>query len=154
MFRVTENAEMLLENLFKYRDAGEYALHEFVIMPDHLHMMLTPESHCTLERAMQLIKGGSSYAMHLKRGHKMQIWQSGFHEWTVRNAEDYWARQQYIWQNPVSGGLVESAEQWAFSSAAQRYHLDPVPENLKRASGAKAPTKMQSVNVGAKAPTP
>ena len=141
LFDVRENAEIVLAMMLEYRESGAYSVHEFVIMPDHLHVMITPSLEYTLEKSMQLIKGGSSRAIHLKRGHKMQIWQSGFYEWTVRNAEDYSSKQRYIWQNPVSRGLVANAEQWILSSAAQKYHLDPMPEKLSRASGAEAPHK-------------
>src|SRR5215472_4752965 len=101
LFRVSENAEILLDYLLTYRDRGEYLLHEFALMPNHLHVLITPGNECTLERAMQLVKGGSSHAIHMKRGHKMQIWQPGFHEWTVRDLEDYERRRKYMWQNPV-----------------------------------------------------
>lgn len=78
LFRVRENAEIVLACLFNYRDRAAYLLHEFVIMPNHLHILLTLGEQCTLEKAMQFIKGGSSHAIHLKREHKMQIWQAGF----------------------------------------------------------------------------
>ena len=52
-------ALLLLDVLFRYRDQKKYLLHEFVIMPDHFHLILTPTD--TLERALQLIKGGFSF---------------------------------------------------------------------------------------------
>ena len=131
LFRVQENAEILLECLLKYRDRAAYLLHEFVIMPDHLHILLTPGGECTLEKALQFIKGGSSQAIHLKREQKMQIWQPGFHEWTVRNKEDYESKRGYIGQNPVRRKLADKPEEWIFGSACGKYRLDPVPEKLK-----------------------
>ena len=154
LFRVSDNAEILLDCLLSYRNCGEYLLHEFVIMPNHLHVILTPSLQCTLERAMQLIKGGSSHAIHMRRGHKMQIWQAGFHEWTVRDLEDYERKQDYIWQNPVNRKLAEKPKEWVFSSACGKYRLDEIPARFRHASGAKAPFKTGAVNVGAKAPTP
>ena len=35
-------ADLLLEVIFHYRDQNKYLLHEFVIMPDHFHLLLTP----------------------------------------------------------------------------------------------------------------
>src|SRR3990172_11182341 len=101
IFHVTENAEILVQAIFHYHDQGAYLLHEFVVMPNHLHLMLTPGRETTLENTMQLIKGGSSHQIHQQRGHKMQIWQSGFHEWTVRDEKDYQAKVEYIRTNPV-----------------------------------------------------
>ena len=56
MFRVQENAEIVLACLFNYRDRAAYLLHEFVVMPNHLHILLTPGGECTLEKAMQSLR--------------------------------------------------------------------------------------------------
>src|SRR5439155_10214577 len=64
LFRVSEVAEILVSRCFVYRDRGEYRLHEFVVMPDHLHLLLTPSDSTTLEKAVQLIKGSSSHEIH------------------------------------------------------------------------------------------
>jgi putative transposase len=151
LFQVTENAEVVVEVLLRNRSAGAYSLHEFVLMPNHLHVLLTPGPTTTLERAMQLIKGGVSYEIHKRRGHRMEIWQAGFHERSIRDAEDFRNKTQYIRENPVKAKLVEKAEEWLYSSAHPRFHLDPKP--FESASGAKAPL-LQDVYVGAKAPTP
>jgi Transposase IS200 like len=42
---------------------GKFRLHDFVIMPDHLHLLMTLPSDMTIEKAMQLIKGGFSYRL-------------------------------------------------------------------------------------------
>lgn len=117
-----------------YRDRGAYLLHEFAVMPDHLHLLLTPGGTTTLEKAMQLIKGGSSHEIHNVRGHKMEIWQPGFHDWTVRDGADYKAKREYIWLNPVRVGLVERPEEWPYGSASGKFHLDAVPERFKNGS--------------------
>jgi len=114
-------------------------------MPDHLHLILTPTETVTLEKAIQLIKGGSSHEMHQLRGHKMQIWQSGFHDWTIRDAADYQARREYIWRNPVRAHLVERPADWPYSSACGRFALDAMPDRFKIASGAEAPALPQAV---------
>jgi len=109
-------------------------------MPNHLHSLLTPASNVTLEKAVQLIKGGSSHEIHEQRGHKMQIWQPGFHDWTIRDAGDYAAKIRYIRMNPVKAHLVDKPEDWPFSSASGKFRLDPMPERLKAlVSGAEEP---------------
>jgi putative transposase len=152
LFRVPVVAEILITNLLHYRDQGAYLLHEFVVMPNHLHLLLTPAADTSLEKAMQLIKGGSSHEIHLKRGHKLQIWQSGFHESTVRDAEDFRARRRYIYINPVQAHLVNRPSDWIYSSASDRYVIDVAPEHLS--SGAEAPSTTEAGIVGAEAPTP
>ena len=131
VFQVPAVADIVVQKLISYREQGAYLLHEFVIMLDHLHLLLTPRDSVTLEKAMQLIKGGSSHAIHTQRGHKMQIWQSGFHEAAVRDFADYDAKARYIRSNPIAAKLVERPEDWPHSSANPRFQLDPIPRGLK-----------------------
>jgi putative transposase len=139
LFCATEIAETVVETLQRYRSRGEYLLHEFVLMPDHLHVLITPSLTNSLEKAMQFIKGGSSYRLHQQRGQKIDLWHAGFHEWTIRDAADWNAKAQYIRLNPVKAGLVERPEDWPYSSAHGKLTLDPMPaKSLQAASGAKA----------------
>jgi len=141
IFQIPENAQILIEALFHYRDAKAYALHEFVAMPDHLHLMLTPSATTSLEKAMQVIKGGSSYRIRKARNQKMEIWQVGFHDWTIRNSTDWQTKVEYIHSNAVQAKLVQRPEDWPYSSASGKFSLDPIPDKfLNLSSGAKAQT--------------
>ena len=76
-FFVVENySRLFLKTLYGYRRQGKFALHAFVLMPDHVHLLLTPAAHVTLERAMQLIKGGYSHAVGVEIS-RSEIWQKG-----------------------------------------------------------------------------
>ncbi len=139
IFQVPEAADILVRTIYRYRDKGIFALHEFVVMPDHVHLMLTPSAANSLERVMQFIKGGSSHEIHLAREQKMRIWQEGFHDWTIRDANDWQSKTEYIAMNPVKAGLVSHFRDWPYSSASGRFVLDPMPDKfLTVASGAKA----------------
>jgi hypothetical protein len=116
-------------------------------MPNHLHLILTPTEDVSLEKAIQLIKGGSSYEIHRVCGNKMQIWQSGFHESRVAGWEDLKRKADYIRFNPVAAKLVDAPKDWEYGSANGKYQLDPIPQGLK-------PRVLQSPNVGPKGPTP
>ena len=153
VFRVTEVAELVCSRIVACRDQGAYSLHAFVLMPDHLHLLLTPGNSMSLEKAMQLIKGGSSYQIRKQRGSRMEIWQPGFHDWTIRDRDDFRAKHEYIRLNPVEARLAERPEDWPYGSARGKFAMDPMPENL-RASGAEAPMDRVAGNVGAEAPTP
>ncbi len=63
LFQKEIAATILIETLLDYRDKGNYLLHDFVVMPDHMHLVLTPSIETSLEKAMQLIKGGSSFKL-------------------------------------------------------------------------------------------
>ena len=120
-------ANLLIETLIHYRDQGKYLLHEFVIMPDHLHALLTPADEISLERAVQFIKGGFSFRLKF-RGH---VWQASFSNHRVRDFEDYGNHREYIWMNPVRAGLAKRPKEYPYSSPAGTTQLDPVPQGLK-----------------------
>lgn len=124
-------------------------------MPDHIHMLITPGDSTSLEKAVQLIKGGSSHRIHKERGQKMEIWQVGFRDWTIRDEEDWHSKVEYIHMNPVRARLVVRPGDWLYSSATGRYAMDPVPERYSQiASGAKAPNKGEAETRGLKPPPP
>jgi REP-associated tyrosine transposase len=147
VFQVNEVAEILIRKLLEYRSKGNYFLHEFVVMPNHLHLILTPLDDISLEKAIQLIKGGSSHEIHRVRESKSQIWQPGFHEYKIRDAADYHKTVSYIHFNPVVARLAASPDEWPFSSANGNFALDPFPQGLK-------PRGAQRINVGPEGPTP
>ena len=125
IFRDEPKVTHLLDVLFHYRDQGKYLLHEFVIMPDHLHLLITPALDISLERAVQFIKGNFSYR--LGKEAKMKMWQESFTNHRVRDAEDYEKHRSYIQLNPVRAGLVVSA----CSSERASFRLDEAPPGLK-----------------------
>lgn len=115
--------------LLGYRDREKYLLHEFVIMPDHIHLLLTPVPEISLERAMQFIKGGYSYR--LRKVEKIKVWQESFTNHRIRDAEDYERHREYVRLNPVRAKLVRDAGAYPFSSASSGFRLDDMPRGLK-----------------------
>jgi putative transposase len=129
LFQSDRMAGLLLEVLLTYRSQRKYLLHEFVIMPDHFHLLITPT--LTLERALQLIKGGFSFRAKRELGFGGEIWQKSFHDRRVRDWEEYCAYRWYIHLNPVKKGLALAAEDFPYSSARSGMVLDAVPQRLK-----------------------
>ena len=127
IFRRETTANLLLELLAHYRDQGKYLLHEFVIMPDHIHLLITPSAEISLERAIQFIKGGFSFRLK-SRG---PVWQAGFANHRVHDLDDYERHREYIQMNPVRARLVGSAEDYRYSSASDVLRTDLVPQGLK-----------------------
>jgi putative transposase len=129
IFRNDNRACLLLNVLFDYRSQGKYLLHEFVIMPDHVHALLTPALEISLERAVQFIKGGFSYR--LRKQEKMEVWQPSFTNHRIQDAEDYQKHREYIHLNPVRARLVGDAREYPYSSANPMYGQDDAPQGLK-----------------------
>jgi len=115
----------VLEQLLNCRERGFYKLHAFVIMPDHIHILITPGDSTTVEKAVQMIKGGSSRRIGLDDPHRFPIWHAGFHDRWIRDIEEYRNTKLYIERNPISSGLNQRSGQNLFSSASGSYPIDP-----------------------------
>ena len=146
LFRNSDSASIVEEAIFRYRDQGVYFVHRHVVMPDHLHVILTPGETTTLEKAVQLIKGGSSREIGKRPGMRFPVWHAGFTEQQIRDQHDFESHTRYIDQNPVKAGLVEKSEDYFHGSTAGKFGFDPWP----LASGAKAPVGGTELTAGLK----
>ena len=108
------NAELLIEVLRSLVAERRSELRDFVIMPDHLHLLLTVDDEMTIEKAMQLIKGRFSHRLSHEFGYKGEVWQRGFTEVQIMNRESFTKHSEYIAQNPVKAGIVASADEFPF----------------------------------------
>ena len=129
LFQSERMARLFVDVLFHYREQENYLLHEFVIMPDHFHLLLTPTF--TLEKSLQLIKGGFSYRVKKELGFGGEVWEQSFYDRRVRDLSEYQNCRYYIHQNPVKRGLAADAGTYPYSSASARFELDDVPQRLK-----------------------
>lgn len=131
-----EVAEILTDQIVQCREKGHYLLHEFSVMPNHLHVLFTPSVRSSLEKAVQMIKGGSSYRIGQLRKF-LAFWQDGYHDWRCRNESDFRAYADYIRENPVKAGLVAKAEDWQYCSARPKFaeFIDLMPQGLKAKKG-------------------
>jgi putative transposase len=117
--------------LYDYRAQGKFRLHEFVVMPDHFHLLITVDSQLTIERAMQFIKGGFAFRAGRELGFRAPLWQRGFSEVRVIDADAFARTSEYIRNNPVARRLVMGAAEYPYSSAHVGFELDPAPQGLK-----------------------
>lgn len=131
LFQSERMAGLLIHVLYNYRDQKKFLLHEFVVMPNHLHLMITPLASVTLERAMQFTKGGFSFRAKKEFGIHGEIWQPSFYDRRVRDSAEYVELKSYIWNNPVSARLCAKPQEFPFSSASGKFELDEVPQRLK-----------------------
>ncbi|HZL28044.1 MAG TPA: transposase [Acidobacteriaceae bacterium] len=115
LFQVAANADLFLDTLQHYRREGHYLLHDFVVMPEHVHLLLTPQN-ATLERVVGLIKGGFSRRL----ASKFSPWRKSFTDRRARHKDEFLAFRKYIHENPVKEHLCERAEDYKWSSAWKR----------------------------------
>ncbi len=122
---------LFVETLMHYRDQQAFFLHAYVLMPDHFHVLLTPDEGVTLERAVQYIKGGSARRIGEELKFRFPVWQRGFSDHRIRNFADYEIHLRYVEYNPVKRRLVLVPREYAWSSASGEFALDGAPQGLK-----------------------
>ena len=108
------NATLLIDVLRSLVAEHRFKLHDFVVMPDHVHLLIEVCNDMTIEKAMQLIKGRFSYRLSYEFGYKGEVWQRGFTEVQVMNNQSLEAHRAYIAENPVKAGLAGSREEYPF----------------------------------------
>ena len=145
-FRHERWARLFIDVLLGYRPE-KFLLHEFVVMPDHFHVLITPK--VSLEKAAQFIKGGFSFRAKRELSWTGDIWIAGFSDRRIRSDEDFEVHRRYIAKNPVEAGLAEREGIYGYCSANGRFDLDLFPRGLKpsfvgAASGAAEAAPFQS----------
>jgi putative transposase len=124
-------ADLFIQVIYHYRTQGKYRLHEFVVMPDHFHLLITVGDEMTIERAVQLVKGRFAFRAAREIGFRPSVWQKGFSEIRTMDAGAFARQRDYIRDNPVSKHIVDRADAYPFSSACPRYEVDAPPQRLK-----------------------
>ena len=98
----------------KYKDAIDQ-LFAWVVMPNHVHLLLRPRGE--LMPVLQRIKGASARKANLLFERRGRFWlEESFDHW-VRNDLEFGRLLEYIEQNPVIAGLVDTPKAWRWSSA-------------------------------------
>ena len=126
-FRHDRWARLMLATIDHYEETG-YKLHAFVIMPDHLHLLITPVG--SIEKSLQLIKGGFSFRAKKELEWNGEIWQTGFTDHRIRDEEDWHRHLEYIRTNPIEAKLAEDLALYEFMG----FPSFEFPRGLKPAS--------------------
>jgi putative transposase len=108
------NADLFVDVLRSLVAEEKFKLHDFVVMPDHVHLLLTVDADMTVEKAMQLIKGRFSFRIAKDCGCHGEVWQRGFSEAQVMDSNAFEKYREYIALNPVKAGLVGSHENYPY----------------------------------------
>jgi putative transposase len=133
LFQREEVAELMVATFLKYRDAGEFELHEYVVMSNHIHLLLSLHDQQKLGRVIQLIKGGFSHSLREMGIVFRAVWEQRYYERQVRDTNEFAEFARYIRQNPVRKGLVENVEDYPYSSAGKRVVMSGLkPLNLNK----------------------
>lgn len=127
---LVENIELLRYAFKLSKKKYEYRIDAIVVLPDHLHMIMTPIISTEYSQIISAIKRSFVYGLdektkevakaeisHAKyrRGHA-GIWQERFYEHTIRDEKDWLDKMEYITNNPLKHGLVQESNEWKYTS--------------------------------------
>ena len=94
------DVRMLVEDALYYYDGKEYIVHYFVIMPNHVHALLSPICGFKVIDSIGKVKGYTSHSINKKMGTNGKIWQKSIFDRMVRDQENYEQYKAYIQNNP------------------------------------------------------
>jgi len=111
-------AQLVVDSIDYGSEIGHYELHAFVIMSNHVHLLLTP--HIDVSKLLCSLKRATARRANLVLGHTGQpFWQDESYDHLVRNDQEFRRIQAYIEYNPVKAGLVTRPEEYPWSSAGR-----------------------------------
>jgi putative transposase len=110
-------ANLFVDVLRSTMRSGKVTIHDFVVMPDRIHILMTVPGEMSVEKAMQLIKGGFSFRAKKELGFTGEIWQRGFSDVRVTDELSFKQHQEYIANNPVKARLAISPEDFQYGTA-------------------------------------
>ncbi len=137
------NATLLIDVLRACVASKKFVVHDFVVMPDHVHLLITVDADMSIERAMQFIKGGFSYRLGREAGYRGEVWRRGFSEVRVEDRQSFLRHKEYVAENPVKAGLSECPEAYPYCYI----HLA-----LQKKAGAKAQEHFDAVGTAKAVP--
>jgi putative DNA methylase len=112
-------ASVVEHTLYGGQELKQYELDTFVVMPNHVHVLLWP--WVPMARVTGGIKGVSARDANLVLGRiGMHFWEDESFDHWVRNDVELRRIRIYIERNPVTAGLVQRPEDWPWSSAAKK----------------------------------
>ncbi len=113
-----EVAQLVFDSIQHGARIGHYDLHSWVIMPNHVHLLLTPL--ISSSKLLCGLKGVTAKrANALFRRSERRFWQDESYDHVVRNEIEFRRIWQYIENNPVKAGLCITPEAYMWSSAGR-----------------------------------
>lgn len=110
----------IVRNAFLHFDDKRYRLHSWVIMPNHVHLLLTPSDGESLAAIMHSLKSFAAKEANKVLGRKGHFWSKEYFDRYIRDGEHFARTRRYIERNPVKAGLCVAPEDWEFGSAFGR----------------------------------
>lgn len=108
---------LIVEGTLLHGSESRYDPYAWVVMPNHVHVLIRQAAGYRLSDTVQGWKSWSARQINRYRGTRGTVWQREYFDRYIRNQRHFDATVAYLEGNPVSAQLVATPEQWRFSSA-------------------------------------
>jgi putative transposase len=123
----TDASRRIFESaLERVRHSFRLQVYGYVVMPEHVHLLLSEPQRDTLADALKSLKQGVSWGLLAKIGGPLKpgfglsgerhFWQKRYYDFNIRDYPQFVEKLRYIHRNPVKAGLCERPEDWEWSS--------------------------------------
>jgi REP-associated tyrosine transposase len=119
----TRRRDVFLEILADVRSQRGFFLVGYVVMPEHVHLLISEPPNSTPSTIMQVVKQRVARAARTKDGEP--FWQRRFYDFNVWTRKKRFEKLHYMHMNPVKRGLVADPGQWAWSSYRYYQYGEP-----------------------------
>jgi len=130
IFANERNVKILFQTLREVQCIKKCDIFSFVILPDHLHLILRSFEHSTSEIIHSFKR---NFTLNWKNQniqsitfHPNKLWQKTFWEHIIYQDRDFINHLTYIYHNPVKHGYVESPDDWPYSSFIENQLYDEI----------------------------
>jgi REP element-mobilizing transposase RayT len=108
---------VIVETALYHFDGERYQLLSWVIMPNHVHLLLTPDVKHSLTEIMRSLKSYTAHKANKLLGRTGKFWFEDYFDRYIRDADHYASVVRYIENNPVKAGLCSTPQEWRYGSA-------------------------------------
>jgi putative transposase len=122
--KASEPKEILEQVIERTRRSHNLSIYAYVLMPEHVHLLLTEPEDRILSSTIRVLKGESSK---LLKGSRDHFWQPRYYDFNVFTTAKFVEKVRYIHRNPVTRGLVTKPEDYRWSSFNHYATGEPSP---------------------------
>ncbi len=117
-FDSPETYDLMVDCLENTRRGFDLCIYGYVIMPEHVHLLVSEPEQASLAEAMHFLKLSFAKQLRSRRGALASgsFWQKRYHDRNVRDAREFTVKLRYLHRNPVKRGLVKEPRDWKWSS--------------------------------------
>ncbi len=110
--RLDEEERTIIANALRFFDGQRYLLYSFVVMDDHVHAIVQPQTSYRLEQLLKSWKGFTATSLLKATGRTMPLWQTEYYDRIIRDARELDEKVQYVLDNPFRRWGKADSYEW------------------------------------------